>query len=232
VASTTGIYGFDDVDVHGKLYLGSGATNRNQYHFDVTGEISRDFNVELPDVPIPFAPGTGRVPSGGAANDTHYTYILRRDRHYELGSLFGSLFVTNEADAVLLIYGNATITNLVMAPKSSLKLFVAGGSAAINAFTNSGVTTNFQYFGLRGNTNLSLPGSGSFVGTIYAPNARLTANAPGITTLDFQGALVVNSIDTIANLKLHFDESLLKTTETVPKRGFIITSWKEIPVAP
>lgn len=228
VGSGAGIYDYDDVHVHGKLFLGGGATNRNWYRFSASGEISRDFNVDLPDVPRPFAPGAGRTPTGS----TNFTYVLRRDRNYELNSIFGSLFVTNEADAVLFINGNATITNLVMAPKSSLKLFVAGGNTAISAFTNSGVTTNFQYFGLPGNTNLSLPGSGSFVGAIYAPHARLTASAPGITTLDFQGALVVNSIDTFANLKLHFDESLLKTTETVPKRGYIVTSWKEIPVDP
>jgi hypothetical protein len=230
IATTLGIRNYEDVDVHGQLSLGAGATNRDLYHFDVSGNITRDFNTELPEVPRPFAAGTGRIPTSGAANGTNYTYVLRRDREYELNSINGSVYVTNEADAVLFVSGNASISNLVLAPRSSLKLYVAGASASISAFSNPGVTTNFQYFGMKHNTNLALPGSGNFAGTIYAPNARLTASAPGDTTLDFQGAIVVNSFDAFAHLRLHFDESLLKTTENVPKRGFIVTSWREIPV--
>jgi hypothetical protein len=142
--------------------------------------------------------------------------------------------VTNGVDAVLYVTGDVNISTLVVASGASLKLYVGGGNTALGRVLVSGTTTNFQYFGLPGNTNITMTAYDRLTGTIYAPNARFQGGerSPGDSFIDFDlyGAIVVDSIDMRSDFKLHFDESLKAAgADGRLARGFVITSWQELP---
>ena len=197
----------------------------------VTGPVVSDFNPDFPDVLPPFETGD-RTPESGSVGLTNFTYLLE-GFNYQTNSLNGSIYVTNGANAVLYVDGNANIPALVVAPGASLKLYVGGANTTLGEVTVFGTATNFQYFGLPSNTNISMIGHDRLTGTIYAPNARFRGGemALGISFMNFDlyGAMVVNSIDMHSDLRLHFDESLKNAAANgCPPRGFVVSSWREL----
>lgn len=232
IGTESGIVNAGDVNIHGRLFLGAAATNVWTPGNDVTGLIFRDFNVEFPDAAPPFA-SSDRPPLPGDVGSTNYTYLLK-GLDYQTNYLNGSVYVTNNANAVLYVTGNANITALVIAPGASLKLYVGGDSTTFGPVTVSGTATNFQYYGLPGNTNITMMGYDRLTGTLYAPSAAFRGGerSPGDSFIDFDlyGAIVVDSIDMRSDFKLHFDESLKNAPANgVPVRGFVATSWVELP---
>jgi hypothetical protein len=203
---------------------------------EVTGVTVRDFNADFPEVEAPFE-SSDRIPQPGNDGPTNYTYSLR-GFNYQTNYLNGSVFVTNNANAVLYVTGNANITSLVVAPGASLKLYVGGSNTYTSTtfagpVTVFGTATNFQYYGLPGNTNITMIGHDRLTGTIYAPNARFRGGerSPGDPFIDFDlyGAIVVDSIEMRSDFKLHFDESLKDAPAKGPARGFVVSSWQELP---
>ncbi len=232
LGSIEGILDADKVDIQGRVLLGAAATNAWAAQQEVTGTTRRDFNADFPDVFPPFE-SAERIPLPGNVGSTNYTYLLW-GFSYLTNSLSGSLFVTNNANAVLYVTGNANITNLVVAPGASLKLFVGGSSTTFGQVIVFGRATNFQYYGLPGNTNITMIGYDRWTGTIYAPNARLNGGerSPGDSFIDFDlyGAIVAHAIDMRSDFRLHFDESLKNAPANGgPVRGFVVTSWQELP---
>lgn len=232
IGSVGGILDFSTVDIHGRVFLGAATTNAWGFEDDVTGETRRDFNADFPDV-RPQSESSDRPPQPGSIGSTNYTYLLA-GFNYQTNSLYGSLFVTNDVEAVLYVTQDVNLSTLVVAPGASLKLYVGGGNTTFGQVIVSGSATNFQYFGLSGNTNITVIGHDRLTGTIYAPNARFRGGerSPGDSFIDFDfcGAMVVDSIDMRSDLRLHFDESLkAATTAGGLVRGFVITSWQELP---
>ena len=182
----------------------------------------------LPDVLPPFATG---LPLPGK---TGSNYILSVSGNYLVPGNFAlandeRFFVPNNLIATVYIQGDVSMTassKLEIAPGGSLQLFVGGVNATLGPIDNQGTTTNFQYFGLPGNTNILFIGrTNSLVGTIYAPNANLTTTTRNTTYFDFFGAMAVNTFTLRRNFRLHFDENLLNHG---PRRGFVATSWREL----
>jgi len=237
IGSVEGIRNADDLDIHGRVFLGAAATNTWTSDYDVTGTTRRDFNAEFPDVLSPFL-SPDRIPQPGSVGSTNYTYSLK-GFNYQTNYLNGSVYVTNNANAVLYVTGNANITALVVAPGASLKLYVGGTNTSTSTtfagpVTVFGTATNFQYYGLPGNTNITMIGHDRLTGTIYAPNARFRGGerSPGDSFINFDlyGAIIVNSIDMRSDLRLHFDESLKNVAANRgPVRGIVVTSWQELP---
>jgi hypothetical protein len=95
------------------------------------------------------------------------------------------------------------------------------GQAVIN---KSGNAANFTLYGLPGLTAISMSGNASFIGTIYAPQAKLSMSGSGTESLDFVGAAIVNEVNGSGNFRFHYDESLSYNTP----QNLIIVSWKEL----
>lgn len=228
VAIAGGITNFGTVDIDGRLFLGATATSTGGPNFSVSSNIFTDFNAEFSEVLPPFQ-SPDRAPQPG----TNFTFVLS-GYNYQTNTLNGSVLVT--ASAVLYVTGNANITNLDIAAGASLKLYVGGGSTTFGQVNVDGSPKDFQYYGLPGNTNITMIGYDKFTGIIYAPNARFRAgerfSGPPFYFNDFDlyGAVVTDTIDMRSDLKLHFDENLKNVSANGgPVRGFIVTSWQELP---
>jgi hypothetical protein len=116
-----------------------------------------------------------------------------------------------------------TITIL---PGASLQVFVRSGTILLkgNGFRNeTGYAGNFGIWGMPAVTDVSVTGSGTFVGTIYAPHARMILAGTG-GGRNFIGAVVANNVDASGSYQLHYDEALQNTG----MRNLTVVSWKEI----
>jgi hypothetical protein len=105
---------------------------------------------------------------------------------------------------------------------------MAGATTAINGngiANDTGLAKNFAYYGLPGNTSITITGNGSFFGTIYAPEADLNLKGGGKSANeDFTGAAVVKSTTMTGNFNFHYDESLSRVTTL---GGYDVVSWAE-----
>jgi hypothetical protein len=225
VASAGGITNFGNVDIHGRFFLGATATSTGGPNFSVSNDIYNDFNADFVEIPPPFQ-NPDRAPEPGS----NYTYVLN-GYHYQTNVLNGSLYVA--ADAVLYVTGDANITNLDIASGASLKLYVGGGNTTLHQVdVESKLPADFQYYGLPGNSNITIIGHDKLIGTIYAPNATFQAGE-GLSAFEISGAIIVDSIDMHSDFRLHFDASLKNApADGRPVRGFVVTSWQELPPPP
>ena len=193
------------------------------------GYYSDDLNISLFDVQAPYnvAPFT---PSGATVGGVSYKYVLGTE-NYELSTLtIGSsekMAVTGHA--VLLVRGDVNVSGqIAILPGGTLELYVAGKSATIGGqgvFNGTGQATNFIYYGLPSNTQLTLPSNGDFTGAIYAPQADLKLGGGGTTLLHFSGACVVRSIKVNGHYTFHYDEALGRIG---PESKYVIVSWIEL----
>jgi hypothetical protein len=218
VASTLGILNAASVDIRGRLFQGSTAPIVPAPEF----EVFSDFNAEFPEVSVPVLAGSAIAPG----TNSSYDYWLDKAQ-YQAPGLHGSVGVKAGIHTVLYVTGDVNITNLWIGDNASLKLYVGGGNTSLGPMDVAASASAFQYYGLPANTNVTLMKTTNFVGTLYAPNARLTA-AGGTEPLEFEGALVVKSADLFKPLSLHYDENLQRSPVNGPLRGFIVTGWREL----
>ena len=154
------------------------------------------------------------TPEAGSIDGTNYTYVLSNG-HYSLSELrMGSsnhvMLVTGRA--TLHVSGLFTVTQsakILIGRDASLDLYV-GGSAGISlsSVVNQNRAAAFVYYGLPGNTNVSVQGNGLFTGAIYAPAAAVIIGGGGNDELEIRGALVGRNIKVNAKLILRYDEAL------------------------
>ncbi|HXG46689.1 MAG TPA: collagen-binding domain-containing protein, partial [Methylomirabilota bacterium] len=159
-------------------------------------------------------------------NVTYYDYILD-DGNWELSSLNGSVYV--KGDAVLYVTSSLNISALVIKPGETLNLYCAAASASLsgnNTANSDGTADAFIFWGLPTCTSISFSGNASFTGAIYAPNADLVLNGGGNDTVDFVGASVTATARLNGHFNFHYDEALATIG---PSRGWIVTSWNELP---
>ncbi len=189
------------------------------------GASKDDMNVAFPDVTAPFAVGS---PMGG---DATYQYVASSSGNYQIPSLTGSLWVKSNVNATILIDGNISLTGqkkIQIDPGGSLQIYMKGASAKIggNGLVNKGgSSTNFFFWGLPTNTELTVSGNGTFSGIIYAPTADFTMNGGGSTTEDIIGASVSNTARINGHFQFHYDENVGRLNLG---RGFVATSWDEL----
>lgn len=239
-ASLTNVLSGGNADIYGNIATGPGGSanvGANGAVGDLAwidggnsgikpGYFSSDMNISIPDVPLPFTGGSF-TPVGGAG----YQYILPDSSNYEITTLTGSLLVKSNANAVLLVNGDIHLTGqdaITIEPGGSLRLYVRGASAKIGGngvVNNGGRATNFYFFGLPSNQELTISGNGTFTGVIYAPGAAFTLNGGGSSTEDVVGSAVAASVTINGQFGFHYDESLAYSPY---RRGYIITSWNEL----
>jgi hypothetical protein len=97
-----------------------------------------------------------------------------------------------------------------------------GGNGIVNS---NGVASNFQYYGLPSNTNLTFSANAAFVGLIYAPEAVFTLGGGGSNTYDFIGASVTRSSKMNGHFNFHFDEN---SNTYLGLFGYSAISWDEL----
>ena len=180
---------------------------------------------EFPDVLPPFPIG---LPLPTKTNNTYYlsgNYFIPGNLVLPDGDKY---FVGDTSTAVIYVLGDfnmSTNSEIEISAKGSLQIYVAGNVASIDYVNNHGTPHSFQYFGLPGNTNVTLTEeSPALVASIYAPQATFTANNDN-SMFNFSGALSVKNLWLNRPFKFHFDESLARTG---PKRGFVVASWREL----
>ncbi|HET7713170.1 MAG TPA: collagen-binding domain-containing protein, partial [Patescibacteria group bacterium] len=240
------IYGKASTGPGGNIDIQKGTVGSLAYHASgktgiESGWSADDMNVYFPDV-NPTSPGLevnnlnigihfpswptveGGVPvtydyrSGGG------TYTLKN------GLTLNNKKLYIAADTTLTVEGNISISGqgaIVIAPTARLEIYMKGATAYLggNGIVNrGGKASNFSYWGLPTNTEVTIQGNGDFIGTIYAPQATAKFGGGGTTGDDFSGALVANRITLGGHYKFHYDESL---GAFGPRRGYTIITWNE-----
>ena len=240
------IYGHVSVGPGGSIDIGSsGSIGSTNWHLAGNtgvegGWTKNDMNVSFPDVQAPFIGGTFTPAGGWITNTTPggflvatlYDYILD-DGDFAKDILRGSVYV--RGNARLYVTSELEIQALAMAPDKSISIYCAAPSASItgaDAVNGDGTADKLAFWGLPSCTSVSLNGTASFTGTVYAPNADLTiernSHGSGSGSVDFNGAAIARRARLRGNLQVHYDEALARRG---PFRGYIARSWNEMSAA-
>jgi hypothetical protein len=243
VASVTGILDAANATIKGNVYLGPTATNTIN-NGTVSGGVSHDFNVQFENVVLPAGTSgwVSPMPDGVTTiSNVTYQYVFgypgsannNNAGDYAIaGSLLNSanIYVGANTHVRLYVTGNAspTYVHVIGAGTNSgqLTLYMDGPSFTMsgNNSVDSGNAANFSYYGTTNNTQVTLSGNTSFIGTIYAPQADIKLSGSGTSPIDFGGAIVARTATIGGHYLFHFDENLLGG----PSRGYVVTSWQEI----
>jgi hypothetical protein len=208
-------------------------SNQQNHNKIQQGYFTDDMNVDFASVTMPPALLGGFTPNNGTYQGNSYTYVIGRDPYYRISSLGMSgnqtLVVTGACSlyvqTTVAISGNASI---LIAPGGSLTMYVGGPSANLggNGIVNQNASAlAFTYYGLTNNTSVDIGGNGTFVGTLYAPNAALTLHGGGGGDEDFSGAAIAKTVDINGHFKFHYDEALAFIG---PPKGYVVTKWDEM----
>ena len=170
------------------------------------------------------------VPTTYVKDGVTYKYVLNNARPWKLAVLDGSVYVSSpgvklwvQNDVKFPSNGQVTIPS-----GNTLSMYVTAGNASIggNGIVNSnGVASDFQYYGLPANTNLTFGANAAFVGLIYAPEAVFTLGGGGNNTYDFVGACVTRSCKMNGHFNFHFDEN---SSTYLGLFGYSAISWDEL----
>jgi len=250
VATTSGILSVGNADIHGRLILAPGAsatvgsqglvgdmpaqwpaqsgieTPTNQW-------VITDFNKDFPDVNAPYS--SGSAPPSPTGNTTNQ-YLLTGGNYFVSGNLTVNNNKTlNVQSGVNKLYVTGTFdakANSLISIASGASLIIYAGAATGSAVAanfgqvnTAGNAYNFQFYGLPTCTSFNLNGNGAYIGTVYAPEAALTFNGGGSTTLDFQGACVVKSATLNGHFNIHYD---LNLSRIGPPGSYTVASWREL----
>jgi hypothetical protein len=240
------VYGKASTGPGGNLGIHKGTVGSLAYHASgktgvEPGWSTDDMNVYFPDVSEP-SPGIqiNNLNMGlyfptwpTIENGVNVTYDYRSSGGtYTLktGLTLNNKKLYIAADTTLIVEGGLSISGqgeIVIAPGVRLDLYMKGSTASIggNGIANrGGNASNFSYWGMPSNTEVTIQGNGDFIGTVYAPQAMAKFGGGGSSGDDFIGALVSNQIKLNGHYKFHYDESLGKFG---PRRGYTIITWNE-----
>jgi hypothetical protein len=227
VASMYGVVSVGNANVNGKVMLGSTATSDINANGIVSGGVTYDFNFEFPDVVLPTTTWLPQSPNTAKIDGVDYQYVFKNSGDYVLTTAPSSIYVHPHANVRIRILYNASPSVIRVAGQTGkLAIYMHGStfSMAGNAVVESGVASNFMYFGMPTNTRVNIGGGATFLGTIYAPSAELRMFGGGATPIDFMGSIVCRSASLSGHYNFHFDEAL-----RVPfSRGYVAVSWQEL----
>ena len=221
-----GISGF----IFGNLYLGPNASYDNSAG-QIAGAIYYDYGVTFPPVSLPTTDSIGN-PIVWQASPTS---VVRRTIEHDFTN--SGAYIINDSLPIE-VQSNVTVVldvrTQVFSPSS---VTIDGGTAAsgtIYMYQESGAVTlgpnniggaignrpdNFYCLGLPGVTSITLGGSSSFVGVIYAPNASLTLIGDGSGN-NLEGAAIAGSVTIHGHYDIHYDTSL-PVNPPLPAIGFV-----------
>jgi hypothetical protein len=191
------------------------------------GHSTNNFISAIPDVVAPFT--SAAAPTSGTVSNTAYNYVLSGGNYWATNLTDGggntSMVVT--APSVLVVSGDVSLANIVLAPGATLDLYIATPSVTfcptLQGLTESQAVTPIQFrvWGLPSCTSMDMTGGSSFTGMIYAPEAVLHARG----NASFYGTITGNMFDCQGNFNFHYDEA---TANYIPGgTTFQIVSWAE-----
>jgi hypothetical protein len=141
------------------------------------------------------------------------------------------LFTTGSGASAVSVGGNASIA---IASGANLSMYTQGNvSIAGNGVSNANATsstTSFQIWGTNttaGGQSITVAGNGTLSGTVYAPNATLSARGGG-NSGSIYGAFVANSVTITGNDAFHYDENLGRQGNA---GNFNPSKWRELTTA-
>jgi hypothetical protein len=202
--------------------------NAKNTGFESSAYFMPDFNITFPDVSAPYTSGTSVSPPAANKTNTLSTGMYYYSGNFSFGNK-GVLDISAYSYVELYVTGNfdmGTGQSLInIEPGATLVIYVGGASAKFQTINNGGNANNFQYYGLPSNTSITMSGNASYIGTVYAPEAAITLNGGGGNGLDYQGAMVVNSLTSNGHFSMHYDQNLARE----PIAGnYVLSSWTEL----
>lgn len=231
VASQNGIVNIGNHIIQGNLYLGPNATYTSGNN-QVTGTIYDDYNVQFPDAVLPTQDASGNsiswlfapVNAGNYTFTTSGYYVVNNTRNISVApgvSVILDVKVTSFNPSAIDIGGGTTNSG-------TLKMYQESGTVTLGGNSQGGGIgnrpENFIYYGLPGVTSMTLSGTSTYIGAIYAPEADLTLNGGGNSN-DLEGAAIVKSVTLNGHYNFHYDEAL---AHYGPTRGYVPISWQEL----
>ncbi len=243
VGSLASIYGYVStgatapvVGSGGRIY---GATTPAGTAVDPT-RIRRDFTANLPSVTAPTGTsitlsaisGSLTLPRVGDLPNASGRYVYTTSSLGISGA--SSVSITGPVD--LIVTGNVSTSG-------NASVAIAGLTASLNLYTPGSISIGGN--GLTNGTNVpskatiwgtaptgttqtvSIAGNGSFIGTLYAPNAAISITGNGATS----GALIGKTITMGGNGLFHYD-TRLATTSSPLDVTYAVNSWSELTGAP
>jgi hypothetical protein len=233
IASVGGLVNVANGNVHGKVLLGPTATDAVGSNGLITGGTYNDFNFEFEDVVLPqvtwfTAPSTNAMIDGVSYQ---YVFSSTNGGYYFINNLAGSIYVSSNASATLLLTGLANAQYIRVAGMGTnagkLTIYMDGPTFSVSggSSVDGGVASSLGYWGTTNNTRINFSGNAAFTGTMYAPEAFFKISGGGSSTYNFVGAVVVQSAQVNGHFAFHFDQALLTTG---PIRFYLPTSWQEL----
>ena len=216
-----------NVEIHGDALVDvDGVFDDDAPGIVVTGDQeARELSVDMPAIVVPSYPNKGALTVSGAVT------IPPGNHHY------GSLTVSK---GTLTVKGPATLVLDAFSLKSGTKLAIDAADGPVKIYgtgnfvlaSNSTVTTSTQRatdLEVQITTNntvggkiVDLSSNTEFMGTIYAPNAKLTITS----NFEVFGGIKAGFIEMASNSKIHFDEDLLYDEKV--KGVFELVSWRRL----
>jgi Tfp pilus assembly protein PilX len=204
-------------------YIDSGGTGIEP------GRHKKDLNVSFPNVEAPYS---GGMPlSGGTINGVLYKYVLQSGEYtISTLTLSGSDKMLVLGGATLLVNQDVSISGdafIQINPGANLQVYVRKGSVSISGKSVGNLTgyaANFGLWGMPEMKNINFSGEGEFLGTMYAPQAKLSMSGGSTSGLDFVGAAIVDEVNGSGQYRFHYDEALGSSNA----RNLGIVSWREI----
>ena len=191
-----------------------------------SGHFKDDFNMAFDAVPIPFTSGY-LTPSGAMVDGTNFVYVLDGG-DYKIPSvaLGGGKYALIRGHNRWLIDDKFIVGGggyVLLEPGATLELYVGGdvaisGTGIVNAAQK---TTSLSLFGLPTCTKINYSGSSQFVGTIYAPSAKLAISGAG----GVSGSAVVDQATISGGASFHCDTALYGSGNAAK---YVIISWNEL----
>lgn len=216
--------------IYGDLFLGPNATYQGGAD-QVTGTIYTDVNLSFQDAALPTNNANGNPISWNSAPTSNNTHTITNSGYYIIIDSYPvvvnpginvTLDVKTDSWAPDTLDIGGSTTN-----SANVALYLESGSITLGGNSSGGASrnrpVNLIVYGLPAVTSITLSGTSSFIGAIYAPGAAVKLNGGG-ESHDIMGAVVGKSVTIDGHYNFYYDTAL--ATNGI-NRGFVVASWQE-----
>lgn len=233
VASQQGIVNIGNHTINGNLYLGPTASYSSGTN-QILGDLDKNYNVNFPDVKLPanLVTATTATVVGSGSKSTNW---ISANGPYTINNNYPIVVAPGVTAAIHLTtqnFNNSVTLQGGMTNAATLSVYVdppvSGGSFTIIGNNAGGAASatplNFLIYGLPNMTSITMSGTSTFIGAIYAPEAVLTLNGGGSSN-NLMGAAIVRQVTMNGHYDFHYDEALASFG---PAKSFTVNSWQEL----
>lgn len=189
------------------------------------GWFDNHLNISFPAVEIPS--GLTSIASLGSS--------LGPGRYKKTGGASLSSTLTINGPTILYVSGGFSLSGsgkIVIAPGASLDLYMdkeATWNSSTPVDNQTGKAANCSIFGTSGMTAFHLMPSaaGTFIGTVYAPNAQLEIGSGGKNYTLIGGVVGGPLVHFNGGWRIHYDEALNGIGPKSAGDGLVVASWRE-----